>query len=497
MVKKKIIFQFSFLLAISVAAIIAYSPSINATYFSDDFLYKFHDIKISLKSVFSVHHHYAYRPVEMFFLAVLQHASPENTWPIHATHLTLHLLFSASIMIWMRKQGFSWFSSTLAFAIMALSQANSHAVSSLDTLSQITSSFFGYSAIILFISSIKKQTRFRYLFYIASLIVTIIALLCKESAMFIIPSVFMIAILSLGKHHLSRPGAVIKIVISCTPFLLAAVAFMILRKHLNLQAAVIGADRYNIRLGFNIVKNFIMTLLQALQPHSSVDIYFDIVNNRWIIVAVVMLFSCILATLSIWGIFLSKHRMFSVLLVIMLPVPMFPTFLLNHISELYVYSTMPLVSILIGIGLGELFEKHNKILWKAAHLCLISGFLIWNCISVFSKCDLMNQNGLQANKLLDDIEPYYSEIPVNGNLILVNQNTSNKTEYSIYRRTGFRLFEDGICELNRRAHRDDFSTSIIMEKDLNTTDVSNSLVLRYKDGLVTKIGRYDNNQYSF
>ena len=102
---------------------------------------------------------------------------------------------------------------------------------------------------------------------------------------------------------------------------------------------------------------------------------------------------------------------------------MFPTIFLNHIGELYVYSTMPLISILMGIGLGELFEKHNKHLWKTAHLCLISGFLIWNCISVFSKCDLMNQNGLQANKLLDEIEPYYSEIPVNGNLILVNSNT--------------------------------------------------------------------------
>jgi hypothetical protein len=484
--KKTSLLQFSFLLAISIAAIIAYSPSINATYFSDDFLYKFHDIEINLKSVFSVHHHYAYRPMEMLFLAVLQHASPENTWPIHVTNLLLHLLFSTSIMVWMRKQGFSRFSSTLAFAIMALSQANSHAVSSLDTLSQITSSLFGYSAIILFISSIKNQTRFRYLFYFASLLMTIIALLCKESAMFIIPSVFIMALLCLIKYHRTRPGTIIKIVISCAPFLLAAVAFMILRKQLNLQEAATGTDRYNIGLGFNIVKNFIMTLLQALQPHSSVDIYFDIVNNRWISVAVTMLLSCVLATLSIWGIFFSRHRMFSALLVIMLPVSMFPTILLNHISELYVYSTMPLISILIGIGLGELFEEYNKHLWRTVHLCLISGFLIWNCVSVFRKCELMNQNGLQAEKLLDEIKPYYSEIPVNGNLILVNPNTSNKTEYSIFRRTGFRLFENGAHELNRRANRDDFNTIIVREKEFNTVDTSNSLILKYSQNKISR-----------
>jgi hypothetical protein len=261
---------------------------------------------------------------------------------------------------------------------------------------------------------------------------------------------------------------------------------MILRKQLNLQEAATGTDRYNIGLGFNIVKNFIMTLLQALQPHSSVDIYFDIVNNRWISVAVTMLLSCVLATLSIWGIFFSRHRMFSALLVIMLPVSMFPTILLNHISELYVYSTMPLISILIGIGLGELFEEYNKHLWRTVHLCLISGFLIWNCVSVFRKCELMNQNGLQAEKLLDEIKPYYSEIPVNGNLILVNPNTSNKTEYSIFRQTGFRLFENGAHELNRRANRDDFNTIIVREKEFNTVDTSNSLILKYSQNKISR-----------
>ncbi|GEM_PF-2879083 len=308
--KKALLLQFSFLLVISIAAIIIYSPSINASYFSDDFLYKFHDTKINLKSVFSVHHHYAYRPVEMFFLAVLQHASSENTWPIHFTNLFLHLLFSASIMIWMRKQGFSRFSSTLAFAIMALSQANSHAVSSLDTFSQITSSLFEYMAIILFVNFIKTQTRFKYLLYISSLLLTIIAIFCKESAMFIIPSVFMISILYLIKYRCTRPETIVKIVVSCAPFLFVAVSFMILRKQLNLPAAEIGPDRYNIGLGFNIVKNMTMTLTQAIQSHSSVNLYFDIVNNRWINVIITMLLPCVLAALSIWGVYLSKHRFF-------------------------------------------------------------------------------------------------------------------------------------------------------------------------------------------
>lgn len=487
--KKTLFLQSGFLLVISIATIIAYSPSINSNYFNDDYAYKFHDTEISLKSVFSVHHDYAFRPLEMFLLAVLQHAYPENTWPIHVMHLFVHLLFSTLIMIWMRRQGFSRFSSTLAFGIMALSQANSHAVSSLDTISHIISTLFGYTAIILFVGSIKDRTRFRYPLYFTSIFLTLLAILSKETAMFIIPSVFMLAILYLIKYRCTKPREIIRLLLLCTPFLLIAVAFMILRMQLNLKAAAIGSDRYNIGLGFNIVKNLIMSLFQALQPHSSVNLYFDIVNSHWINVAAVTLFSGILAALSIWGIFLSKHRMLSVLLVLMLPVSMFPTILLNHISECYVYSTMPLISILIGIGLGELSERYNNLLCKTAILCLISGFLIWNSISVFSKSTLLYQNGLEAEKLLDKIKPYYSEIPVNGKLILINPNTSNKTEYSIYKIAGFRFVIDGTIELNRRANRYDFSSMVIKETDLSTIDTSNSLILQFCQNQVCRFSR--------
>lgn len=53
-----------------------------------------------------------------------------------------------------------------------------------------------------------------------------------------------------------------------------------------------------------------MTLTQAIQSHSSVNLYFDIVNNRWINVIITMLLPCVLAALSIWGVYLSKHRFF-------------------------------------------------------------------------------------------------------------------------------------------------------------------------------------------
>ena len=58
--------------------------------------------------------------------------------------------------------------------------------------------------------------------------------------MFIIPSVFMISILYLIKYHCTRPETIVKIVVSCAPFLFVAVSFMILRKQLNLPAAEIG-----------------------------------------------------------------------------------------------------------------------------------------------------------------------------------------------------------------------------------------------------------------
>lgn len=149
---------------------------------------------------------------------------------------------------------------------------------------------------------------------------------------------------------------------------------------------------------------------------------------------------------------------------------------------------VPLIAILIGIGIGTLYENLTNKLLKALILCFISIFLIWNAISVFSKSTLINQNGIEAEQILNKIQPYYSCIPHKGKLILINPEISDKTEYSIYKRTGFRLIEDGEVEIKRRSKRNDIDIIIIKDqKILDSIDTQNSLILKYIDKQIYEI----------
>ncbi|HEX3019236.1 MAG TPA: hypothetical protein VHP36_02995 [Chitinispirillaceae bacterium] len=486
MIKKSFLIQLIILFSISITAIIAYSPSIDGSYFGDDFSFNFSKTDLSIKSILTPSHNHSYRPIEKLFLATMQQKFPGNTVPIHAFQLFLHLLTSILLMIWMRQQGFSKFCSALAFGIMALAQANSLAVSSLDTFSQVTCALFGYSSLALFLQYMKDSTKSKYHLYFISFLLLIIALFCKETAMSFAPMMSIIVFFYCIKNYSVNRSKCNIMLISLIPFLVASGALMLLRRYLNLLPAEFGQGRYNIGFGFNIVKNFILSAIHVIQAHSSVDIYLAITNSNWFILSFAMLFSTVIVLIAIYGVHLGKQQYVFTILLTLLPLSLFPVICLMHVSEGYTYNMMPLIAIILGIGLGSFYENQKSPFLKIIAFCLITGFLFWNSISIFRKSTMMKRNGIEAEQILQKIEPYLPEIPFGGQLVLVNPNTSSKTEYSVFKLTGFRLLEFGTIEIARRAGRYDFPTHIIMEKDLNSTYINNSLVLRYKDGSVSK-----------
>ncbi|MCX7727536.1 MAG: hypothetical protein N2053_11895, partial [Chitinispirillaceae bacterium] len=51
-------------------------------------------------------------------------------------------------------------------------------------------------------------------------------------------------------------------------------------------------------------------------------------------------------------------------------------------------------------------------------------------------------------------------------LVLVTPDPTEKTDYSIYKRSGFRLLVDGFEELYRESQRKDFTILVIKEKEI-------------------------------
>lgn len=144
----------------------------------------------------------------------------------------------------------------------------------------------------------------------------------------------------------------------------------------------------------------------------------------------------------------------------------------------------PLCAIVIGSGIGALLTQSGKKFLKCTCILVLLCFMSWNSFSIYTKCSMMKKNGLESKELLEKIQPYYRLIPHDGTLILLNPETSEKTDYSIFKKTGFRLFEYGTMVFNRLAGRSDFSTMIISEKSISDLDVSRSVVLRYCGGVV-------------
>lgn len=470
------------ILVIFVAVFFSYSPSLRGGYFADDYQFKFHDTSLTWKAAFTTSHEYAYRPIEKSFLIVMKSLFDKNTMPIHAIQLFMHLSFAMMIMVWMEKQGFSRNCSLIAFCIMALSQSNSHAVSSLDTFSQISSTFLVYISLAFYFKAIKSGLKINPL--VLSLLIFIISLFCKETALSVIP---MIVIITLIKYRASQNNCkdTIIIVSSIMIYLLIAILFIVLRKYLNLLPAELGDDRYQIGLGLNIIVNLLMSIMQSTISHSSSELYFEIVNRRIFHIIVVLLFTSTLIAITVWGVFKSRKTKYVSALVILLPASLFPVIFLNHISELYVYNMMPLITIIMGIGIGGLLQDLKGVI-RIAVLNIILIYTLWNAISVHTKSVQIYQNGVKAEEILNKLQQYYTLIPSNGKLILINPNTSRNTEYSIYRRTGFRLLENGLQEIHWRAERNDFVILLIMKKDLSQIDTCNSLIVDYKDGQIIK-----------
>ncbi len=477
-----VLLQFMVIAAITCIAIAAYYPTLNGGYFADDYALQISDQELNVRHLFSPANGYSCRPLEVLFLYAMQRCfGCDNTLPIHLVNLFIHCTFSMLIMVYMFRNSFSSVSSIIAFIYMILSQANSHAVASIDTFSQLTSTILSYAVIVLYYSFLKNKKPH---LLIVSIALYVVGLYCKETSLFVLPFVVLLRLDLWIKNESKSWTTAIRQSWSIIPYIAVTGTYLWFRELLGLTGASAGDDRYNISFGFNVVKNFVMLLFQSLQPHSSVNLYFDIVNAKWMSIVLVICTSCTFCCLAGWGIVKYGNAGSLIKSLLLLPASIFPVILLNHVSELYAYNMTPLCAIVIGSGFGTLLVHSGKKIMKCTFILVLLCFMSWNCYSIYTKCSLMQKNGLESKDLLEKIQPYYRLIPHGGKLILLNPETSEKTDYSIFKKTGFRLFEYGTMVFNRLAGRNDFSTVIIEEKGISDLDVSRSVVLKYCGGVV-------------
>jgi hypothetical protein len=208
------------------------------------------------------------------------------------------------------------------------------------------------------------------------------------------------------------------------------------------------------------------------------------------IVAATLLFLLAVAC----GLWLARERYRAFLLCLVLfMIGLLPMIMLNHVSELYLYNSMPFASALVGVGLGRCLELSRKN--RAAHSAVIGLVLLLftsHIIGVERKALLMRRNGERADILLSQIQPFLRKVPVDGRLILLNP-PGDELEYSIFLMNGFDVLSNGLHRLNQLAGRHDFAVQIVDRSKADRAALDERcLVLSLGDG-VTRVERADSN----
>jgi hypothetical protein len=140
---------------------------------------------------------------------------------------------------------------------------------------------------------------------------------------------------------------------------------------------------------------------------------------------------------------------------------LFPAVLMNHVSELYLYNSIPFFSILVGCGIVEAINLHqkNQIIFGIIAFFLAT-LLAINIVAIHKKSYLMKVNGDRASSLIGQIMLYVGKVPQDSSLLLMNP-SSRVNEYSIFIMNGFNVLQEGLNRIGQLSKTDNLKIDII------------------------------------
>ena len=330
--------------------LLPFLPGIGGSFFADDFLYTiFEPHKKIFHYFYSVNPgKFNYRPFQASFHAMLQLFWGFNvTWPLHLLHLFFHFglaLLVAQLTIML---GFCRVSALVASVFLITNQSSVSCIIGNDTSAQLLGVFFGAISMYYLIKFYKIPEK-RNANYSLAIFSFMISLFMKESsASFLLISVIIIfwenlrisfSIKSLRKSFLE-----------IFPFLIGFAIYYWLRSLVvqNVVRSIQSDNRYSIELGWNIPVNIGKIIGSMLSPISTPTVFNSFFNDNYlIIIFFIISFLGICVALAIG---LLKIKKLNVLyLQVILLASFFPIVIIMHVSELYSYNSLILMSIIVS-----------------------------------------------------------------------------------------------------------------------------------------------------
>jgi len=466
----------SYLIVLGLIGYGIYGAGVRINYYSDDFQWYFDPPPSNIFHYFwhkNPYEHQAYRPLQASFLIFVQRFWGLDTLPIHLTQIALHVLLSWLVWQWMVNYGFTSLQAVLGSLFMLISQANAMAVLSVDTISQVSGVLFGCMSFWLLHYSLgvtedfdkQSQRATNQKYYIFSIFAFALALLSKETSIAFFGMALCIILYKNAKMNY-RVSWLRELIVEITPYLIILAVYFGIRSIIGLRGPTFNSSRSGLHFGLNIVQNFCMFIFQAFLPFSSVDAFIALKNREvFILLMIIISWSIFIGVVAFGLLHIKRYRLLS-LLCICAVIGLFPAVLMNHISELYLYNSMPFFSCLVGAGLGKLItlSKQNRISWSIIAVSVVL-LLTTNVVAIQSKAQLMNANGERSSLLLSRIMPYLEKISKDDRLQLLNP-TPDGVEYSVFLMSGFNVLDEGLNRISQLSRRANLRIKIIPQSQI-------------------------------
>jgi hypothetical protein len=365
----------------------------------------------------------------------------------------------------------------LACTFTFFSQVSVTTILGNDTLSQAASALFGYlSAFFLYIAFFDRpeelkatQTSYRLVWSVACYAM---ALFCKETALgFLVVALILIGIVASRKPVWS--DRLKRALLLSGPFIAVTLVYAVARRHAGGHYSESGI--YHMGFGFNVIHNIAEFSLAAFGPFSTVSAAVaSQTGNKSYLISAALGWMFVAATV-VGGILISTRKRLILCLSVCALASLFPTYLLSHVSELYLYNAVPFLSLIVGIALGSLFRRNR---WAQIVAITCAALLIGAQVYADrQKAELMTQNGRSAASMMAVVAQFMKDLPANSEILLVNA-AERKPEYSVFVLKGFDVLDYGTYKVGPLLGRRDVNVRIINKTDARKlTPQANVLML--------------------
>jgi hypothetical protein len=446
-------------------AVALYWPALHAGYFSDDFLFFATDPPEHLYDYFfrvgaAIH---AYRPLEAIILTVTQQHLRFETLPIHLLALACHAGLVCVVLAAARAFRFGTAETVIAGALMLFAQVSAPAVLGNDTLSQSASAFLGALSAFLF----WRQQRAGLL----SVLSLGAGLFFKETALGFLLVIGILAAYVILQQTDWRERAR-KATYLLLPYALVTLLYFAGRHLAGGMMATHG--RYGMHVGLNVLRNLVSFGLAAFSPVSTVTSAIALATHHKTVLLLSLVSAGIILAVTAAGVLRTKRRMLCCSLAVLAVASLFPTFLLDHVSELYAYNAVPFVALIIGVGFGAIWRWNN--LGRATAGVILALFLTGQTVASRQKAELMTLNGNRAAQMISTIDSYVRQLPPHSQVDLIRAAT-NAPAYSVFVLNGFDVLDYGNIKLGAVLGRPDVKIDIVEENQARGLTPNDHLLL--------------------